>query len=568
LNDRPSEWGKLGARSAFLFLATAAYILSSLALLAKIRHHAYSVLLIAQYVVLLPVFLYTLSLGREGDGNIGVPRFSLRLVVTIFLVLAAIVSWQVTQGIVVPDESAYRFQGAVFASGHLWADAPPGAGSRISEVPPPLYFEHILLEGRKWYSQYPPLWPAVLAPTLKVHGEWLLSPLFGALLLIITAATSELVFGGDGRTGPLAASMMALSPYYLTNSVGIMTHAFCGVIIGGAIWLCFKGLRLQRLRHLTWMFGLLSIACLTRYFTGAVMSVVLGLVALWCVRRNRTLLVRTALVGALFAALILGAILTYNYIYTGGYLVSPYSLVKDTRLPFYAAPQLVFDAREIWYTILHDKRWGVQRTLFYAMPFLYVLAGYAVLREPKYRTEVRILALLSVCLVVAYQFETEDSAAINGERYYFEVFGAVAMMAARGLALLLHKFGTRVRDAWVAIGCLMVMQTCPYGVAIHTLVSRTIEQRQIRVLASRLTDTTRAAFLSETLPFPPKHFQLNGTDWRSAKLMFMVDPGPAGRQEWACRMGRSQWVIFGYDPASKSITQQFGSVPSGRCPQR
>jgi hypothetical protein len=79
-----------------------------------------------------------------------------------------------------------------------------------------------------------------------------------------------------------------------------------------------------------------------------------------------------------------------------------------------------------------------------------------------------------------------------------------------------------------------------------------------------LTGARRAAFLSEALPFPPKHFLLDGPDWRTADLMFMVDPGPAGRQEWACRMGRSQWVVFGYDAPARSVTEEFGSASS--CP--
>src|SRR5205085_7809312 len=104
--------------------------------------------------------------------------------------------------------------------------------------------------GHKWYSQIPPFWPAVLAPALKLHAEWLMSPVLGALLLVVTAATARSTFA-DATIAPVAALMMALSPYYLTNSVGIMTHAFCGVLIAGAIWLCFEGLRRRRLIHFT-----------------------------------------------------------------------------------------------------------------------------------------------------------------------------------------------------------------------------------------------------------------------------------------------------------------------------
>ena len=522
--------------------------------------HVYTGLLAFRYLVLLPAFWYFLRSGNSA--GTGLPAIPLKWIVLPFLLMAALTSWFVTQGVIVPDESAYRFQGMVFASGRLWADAPPGAGMKISEIPPPLYFEHLLLVGPKWYSQTPPMWPAVLAPALKIGAEWLLSPLFGALLLLITAMTARSLFG-DAATGAIAALMLALSPYYLTNSVGIMTHAFCGTLVAGSIWLCLEGIRSRRLSRFIGMFALVSIACLTRYFTGAVMALALGLIALWGVRRDRKLLVRTLLAGALFAGLILAAMLIYNRTYTGNLLVSPYALVLDSHEPFYKSPQLVLNPRAIWNAILHDKRWGAQRTVFYTTPFLLLLATYGLWRERQFRTEVRILAILAAFLVVAYQFETEDSAALNGERYYFEVFSAVAILAARGLANLAGEFHFSRERVAVALGMIVCLQVCLQGTAIRGLLSKTEGERKLREAARHVSGPPRTAFMRDDLPFIPKHYLLDGPDWRTDALMFLVDPGPAGRAEWACRMGRPSWVVFGYDPSTKSITQEFGAAPRG-----
>lgn len=555
--------GDLRLRLAVLFLAVAAYAAASIVFAGRIQH-AYFLLLAIRYALLLPVFAYFLWAGSQPQSTTSLLRVPMMWVLIPFLLMAAVTSWYTTKGITVPDESSYRFQGLIFASGHLWAEAPPGGGARISDIPTPLYFEHIILTGQKWYSQIPPLWPAVLAPALMLHAEWLICPLLGTLLLVISAGAAQSIFG-DGRIGAIAALMMALSPYYLTNSIGIMTHAFCGVLIIGAIWLFFQSVRARRLIGFAGMFALLSVACLTRYFTGAVMAAALGLAALWCVRRDRGLLVRTALVGMLFAALILASILLYNHTYTGSYLVSPYAVVQDLSVPFYKSPQLAFNPRAIWDNILHDRRWGAQRTLFYTTPFLFLLAGYGIFKERKFKTETRILALLFICLVAAYQVEIENSAAINGERYYFEVFGAAAILAARGLTLLVQNWRIPVGRVSIALIALAALQLCQQGLAMHNLISRTAEQREIRAAAGKLTDAKRVAFLSEALPFPPKHFLLNGPDWRSANLMFLVDPGSAGRQEWACRMGRSQWVVFGYNATAGLVTQEFGAAASG-CP--
>ena len=559
----PGIWG---LPAMLLFLATGAASVAVVAYLGRGQlaggQHIYTGLLVFRYAVLLPVFWYFLRSAKPAKTSL--PAIPLKWIAGPFLLMAAITSWYVTQGVIVPDESAYRFQGLVFASGRLWADAPPGAGVKISEIPPPLYFEHLLLVGPKWYSQIPPMWPAVLAPALKVGAEWLMSPLFGALLLLIAAMTARSLFG-DAATGAIAALLLALSPYYLTNSVGIMTHAFCGTLVAGAVWLCVTGIRSHRWRPFLGMFALLSIACLTRYFTGAVMALALGLTALWGVRRDRGLLVRTLLTGAFFAALVLAAMLFYNHTYTGNSLVSPYALVLDSHEPFYKSPQLILNPRAIWSAILHDKRWGAQRTLFYTTPFLLLLATYGVWRERQFKTEVRILAILAVVLVVAYQIETEDSAAVNGERYYFEVFSAVAILAARGLANLAENFRFSRERVAVALGMMVCLQLCLQGTAIRGLLSKTEGERQLREAARHVSGPPRTAFLSEKLPFIPKHYLLDGPDWRKDTLMFLVDPGPAGRQEWACRMGRPEWVVFGYDPSTKSITQEFGAASRG-CP--
>jgi hypothetical protein len=529
--------------------------------------HVYFSLLVLRYLLLLPVFLFFIWPRRPQKLAGGLPALPLKWIVAPFLVMAAITSWYVSQGVLVPDESSYRFQGLIYASGHLWADAPLGAGTKITQIPVPLYFEHLILSGPKWYSQIPPVWSVVLAPALLLRAEWLMSPLFGALLLAVAAAAARSIFG-DVAIGAIAALMMALSPYFLTNSVGLMTHAFCGVLVAGAIWLCFEGLRSRRPVHFAGMFALLSIACLTRYYTGGVMAATLGLITLWRLRRDRVLLVRTALIGMLFAALILAFVLAYNRTYTGNSLVSPYALVLNSQAPFYKTPQLVLDPQAIWTDILHAKRWGAQRTLFYTTPFLLLLAVYAVLRERKFTLEVRTLALLSVVLVMSYQIVIENSAAINGERYYFEIFSAVAILAARGLGLLVEECSIPVHRIVIALAALASLQACLHGQAIDDLVSKTAAERQVRAVAGRLTGVRRAAFLNESLPFITKHFALNGPDWRTADLMFMVDPGSAGRQEWACRMGRPQWVVLGYDMTTNSITQEFGSATGGVCPSQ
>ncbi|MGA2647105.1 MAG: hypothetical protein ABSF15_20540 [Candidatus Sulfotelmatobacter sp.] len=54
------------------------------------------------------------------------------------------------------------------------------------------------------------------------------------------------------------------------------------------------------------------------------------------------------------------------------------------------------------------------------------------------------------------------------------------------------------------------------------------------------------------------HFNLNEPDWRKASRVYLVDLGPAARSEWACRVGRPDWIVLDYDGSMESVGEQIG----------
>src|SRR5262249_47047950 len=136
----------------------------------------------------------------------------------VFLLAGAPLAWYWGHGQTVSDESAYRFQARVFASGHVASEALPvrlaDFRSPNAEVP---FAGHVIYGGR-WFAKYPPGWPAALALAEAVKIGWMASLLLGAGILLLTGAIAAYIF--DPWTAGMAVLFSAASPYVLYNSMG------------------------------------------------------------------------------------------------------------------------------------------------------------------------------------------------------------------------------------------------------------------------------------------------------------------------------------------------------------
>jgi len=195
------------------------------------------VLLAFRYVVLLPAVLSFLASSRSSAEPPGLRWAVARNgVIPLFLAAAASLSWATADGIVIPDESAYRFQARTILLGRSAAEGLPVADDRDAErsyrrswlrgVPEEVDFEHHVLLRGQWFGKYPPGWPVVLAGGEALGLGWLVNPLLGVVLLGLTAAVARRLFGPP--TAALAVLFAAASPYFLANCIGYMSHAWSG----------------------------------------------------------------------------------------------------------------------------------------------------------------------------------------------------------------------------------------------------------------------------------------------------------------------------------------------------
>ena len=517
--------------------------------------HVFAILC-AEYLILLPAVMY--ALRSPGTGAAAeLPRMSRAGLIAGFLAVALTASWFENQGQLIPDEAGYQFQAKIFALGEFWASPPPGAPVTGAVTPAPLYFEHLIMDQDRWLTVYPWGWPAVLAVAQLLHIPWAANPLLGAALLLLIAAIAGRLYGA--RTGMLALLMGVMSPYFLANCIGQMSHPATSVLLAGACLFYLQGIRTARVAPFAWMLALTAAAFQIRPFTAAIIGGTLGFAALWHFRRER-LRVHLLALGGLCCAACVGSFFAYTKLSTGSWR-SPY-------LYFQSASGAQVDLRplQLVHNLTHQTRWAVLETAFYSFPFLFLLAAYAIWREREYVWEARVLGALSLVLVLAYLVQAGVSVEFIGERYYFESFFAVLILAARGVTLLMneHRFGQRAFTA--VLGLLVAFEIGRFVLAAPVFWTRIQPYRQVLAATERLGDKRYTVFLHDGEPFVAKHLNPNRADWHNGSQMFLIDPEPVERDTWACRMDRPEWVVIGYDQAHATATEEFGSARA--CPPR
>lgn len=508
-------------------------------------HHLHLVLLAFQYLLILPTILAYLRSARNGSSDQRITPPKLTAIVLLFALVAFPLSWLSTQGLLNPDESGYSFEARIFSSGHLKAAPLLGATPNVRDTPRELFFENHVLRPDGWFPKFPPGWPAVLATGYVLSAPWVITPILGILSLLTVAAIGRQLFSAE--TGALAVCFAVLSSFYLVNSIGIMSHALCGFLSALACFCLFRGLATGRLLFFCGMFAALGFALQVRPYTAFILAVVMTAAALWQTRSNPALCFRIFAAGCLIGGIALGAVLFYNRIYTGNFLISPYAQAAGVTAP----PELSFHPAHIWQGIAQYGRQTFEESLIGLFPFTYLLAGYALFTEQERRRETWILAAVYLCLLIAYLAHPVGSGVFFGERFHFEGIFAVFLLAARGAMLLAQRWRLSRRAAVSVLALLSILQISQQAAAALTVARNGEPYRKIRSATAHAP--AGVVFLRESSDFVAKHLNLNQADWPHAGHVFLVDAQPDRRNEWACKFHASTWTLAEYDPATHSV---------------
>lgn len=526
------------ALAVFLFAASAFSIIYCFLYLRQNAHTGLVYLLLLHFLVL-PALIWYWRVSRNGQ-----PFFALLntylLTAVAFSSLVVIVGLSTQNGRLIVDESAYRFQGRVFTTGKLKAAPMPGVQSDIRRTPPEIFFVHTLQTPGGWYAKYPPAWPLVLAVGYLLHCTWLINPLCGILQLFLIWWLAR---PWGHTTQVLAVVIASTSAYMLVSNVGYMSHPLESVAALLAIGTLIKGVQGSRLRWIALSFLLVIFAIQIRLYTGAVVGVLCTGILLYEFKAKRRLLVCGLSIAFASAVISVALYLAENRLYTGDALLSPYSLYRGGQNvdEFTLNPIRMFSELHIW-------RWALAETIRATFPFLFLFALYGCWKQGRDKRYLIYLALLFPMLVVSYLADPAPSGSFDGERFYYEGFCLLAIVAARGFDLLVRNWRVSSRSVNIALGVLVAIQ-------VPTIIFTTIDiQEALRLYdqAYQLSISAPAkplVFLSSyPSRFSSKQVNWNEANWQQAQVIFLNDPGSNQRDSVACRFGRPVYRLVEFDP--------------------
>ncbi|MFQ5678151.1 MAG: ArnT family glycosyltransferase [Gemmatimonadota bacterium] len=354
------------------------------------------------------------------------------------------------------DSVAQLFQARIFAAGAVSAPGPPN--------PPFFLIQHLLVDGGRWYSQYPPGHAALLAIGLRLGAAW-------AVPLLLSLGTSLFLFRFSrtvyGETTALwTLFLLILSPFFWFMGASYMNHVSClfFLALGLYVWA-----RWEQGAGSGWLAGAgaaLGGAFLSRPLTALAAAAVLApmaTAAAW--RRGRLAHLAGGAAGFLAVA---SLYLLYNAWTTGDPLLPGYIRLwgSDHGLGFHATP----------WGDLHTPRTGLRNELVdlallnvylfeWPIPALLPIALFFLAGLGSERWDARLLVGF-VAIPAAYFFYWHRDARL-GPRFLYGGLVFLIPLTARAIPALLRRLdgltparlsralpgGWAVPAAWLLLLC-------------------------------------------------------------------------------------------------------------------
>lgn len=359
------------------------------------------------------------------------------------------------------DEIAYLHQAQIFARGEIVQDSPS---------PRSVYWKPFVVDfGGKRFSKYTPGWSALLAVGVKLGNPSIVNAWFAALSIAFLARLGSLIYNRE--TALFAAALLTFSPAFLLLSGSLMGHT-AALCAGLAFALGYLKLAQGERAH-GWavLAGLgLGVLSANRALTALALVAPFALwsaLRLWAAMRQahlwRTLspLLLMALVALPFAL----TVPLYRYAATGDPTLNTYTLVwtydrvgfgaaygRSGHTPLKglgnAANDLTLLAADLFgwqwgalnptqreHLLLHASRYPGVGFSWVLLP-LGVWLGWRM--GGTRRRNTYILLALPVSLIAAYMLYWVGSQRYS-TRYYFEAFGALALLSAIVPAWLIQR---------------------------------------------------------------------------------------------------------------------------------
>ena len=316
------------------------------------------------------------------------------------------------------DEYGYVFLARTLLHGRLWNPPPPAP--EIFEI------AWTYVRQGKWFSQYPPAWPALLAPFLAARLSWLLNPLLTAVLAWLMGIALRRMSVQREVAVPLTF-LAVCSPFVLFNGASLFPHTLTAVLLMGIIALQAGDERAPRAANRLGIGALFGVLLLTRYdvFVLAAVPFVIG--RLWVLRAA---FMRDGLMMALGGAPFAAAFMLYNRAITGLPFKTPYAWASGgAHIGLWGKHVVFVDAALD--AALRTAHWAGEMAAFTSVLLMILVASAFAAKLRRWR--LRWFDVLAPAAVVFFFLYPATGGHEFGPRYWFFAWPASILTIATGL---------------------------------------------------------------------------------------------------------------------------------------
>jgi 4-amino-4-deoxy-L-arabinose transferase-like glycosyltransferase len=477
----------------------------------------------------------------------------------------------------VQDSITYLFQAQTLARGALWAPEPP--------LPEAFSQEFLTVWDGKWFGQYPPGYPVVLAIGVLAGAPWLVNPILASLTVVLIIKLGMLLYRPS--TGLLAGGLALLSSFFIFLSASLMVHTaeLFWVVLIMVSWT----LALQKPLRKRWALlagAALGMLLLTRQITAVIIGI--SFVTLMFLLANRA-----QHVGSLQnwkqglsrqAAILLGSampfillLLGYQALLTGSPWQDPRLLSRPFDLPGFGSHigesenKFKLHAWEettskTWYTDPqqpprgHSPARGLYNTernltslasTLFGWPPLIALAFCWIpflLGKPT-KFDWVLLAVLLVVMTVYNAYWT--TGIMYGPRYYFAALPALLLLTARGLQTLQDRFGSMAAGMVFAVIVVLTLVFYWPG-ALYSMRDYNFINGQEKSLVEEQVEEPALVFIPVTDWWDYGRFFSGNTPWLDGPIIYARDLGD--EQNECLRQAFPQRAVYLWQWESKSTT--------------
>jgi hypothetical protein len=456
-------------------------------------------------------------------------------------------------------------------------------------VPEAFVQEFLTVWGGKWFGQYPPGYPAVLAVGVLAGAPWLVNTWLAALTAALLIKFGALLYRSS--TGILVGGLALLSPFFLFLSGSLMVHAaeLFWTILAMVGWT----LAVRAPYRIRWSLlagAALGMLLLTRQITTVIIGV--SFVALMFVvevraqrrtHHNAPLQKGWQGLGRQVAGMLVTVspflllLLGYQAALTGSPWQDPRLLARPFDLPGFGPhigeSENAFELLSLpqgtvvtWYTDPNQPPRGhsLARGLYNTEENLEELAGHLfgwypllalsfcwmpfLLHKPDRYDWVLLIVLLAVVAVYIAYWTT---GIMYGPRYYYAVLSALLLLTARGLQTLRGRSGPTA-TTFVFTVLLVLALIFYWPGALTSLRGHNFISKEERLLVEEQIQGPALVFVPVTDWWDYGRFFSGNTPWLDGRIIYAHDLDQA--QNRCLQLTYPDRAAFLWQPDTNSVT--------------